>query len=245
MTCTCTSTWAVHGDVSVHVRRGTWLAGKLRTYGQAVGDLSFDAMLTLVGRSSSHHTRIARIFALELRVDCALEVVRDLMSLDPADYAGNPALKLPNLRTDEGVWFGALPICRELARRSGGTVSVVWPEQLGDPLLANAQELTSQAMATEVGLILAKVAAEEGQSVVKLRASLSNSVAWLDANLPAIGAALPARDLSYLEVTLFCLGTHLDFREVLPTAGYHRLSAFCADFGARPSAVATTYHFDR
>src|SRR3954447_1075322 len=114
--------------------------------------------LTLVGRSSSHHTRIARIFAVELAVDCTLEVVRDLMSLDPADYAGNPALKLPNLRSDEGVWFGALPICRELARRSRGTVSVTWPEQLTGPLLANAQELTSQAMATEVGLILAKVA---------------------------------------------------------------------------------------
>src|SRR5690349_7327770 len=104
-------------------------------------------MLTLVGRSSSHHTRIARIFAAELEVPCELEVVRDLMSLDPADYAGNPALKLPSLRTDEGTWFGALPICRELARRSARALTdltIVWPEHLLDPLPVNAQELTTE-----------------------------------------------------------------------------------------------------
>ena len=46
------------------------------------------------------------------------------------------------------------------------------------------------------------------------------------------------------EVTLFCLATHLDFREVLPTAGYANLTAFCAAFSARESAAATEYRFD-
>jgi hypothetical protein len=203
---------------------------------------------TIIGRSSSHHTRITRIFAAELGVDCSFEIVRDLMSMEPADYAGNPALKLPALRTAEGVWFGALPICRELARVSPRALDIVWPEALAQPMVSNAQELTVQAMATEVGLILAKVAGEDGQSpaLAKMRQSLLNTMAWLDARLPDVLAALPAtRDLSYLEVTLFCLGTHLEFRDVLPTAGYANLTAFCAAFGARESATATPYQFDR
>ncbi len=202
---------------------------------------------TLVGRSSSHFTRTARIFAAELGVDHGFEVVRDLMSLAPGDYAGNPALKLPILRTSEGVWFGTLGICRELARRSARALDVVWPEQLAAPLLSNAQEVTVQAMATEVNLIMAKAAGSGGPlaHLEKMRESLGNSVAWLDRELPDLLAALPAgRSLSYLEVTLFCLGTHLGFREVLDTSGFGNLTRFCDAFGARPSARATGYRFD-
>jgi hypothetical protein len=68
----------------------------------------------IIGRSSSHFTRI---FAAELRIDCAFQVVRDLMSSDPGDYGGNPALRIPVLQTPQGTWFGALNVCRELWRR--------------------------------------------------------------------------------------------------------------------------------
>jgi glutathione S-transferase len=73
----------------------------------------------LIGRSSSHFTRVTRIFAAEMRIDYSFQVVRDLMSSDPEDYGGNPALRIPVLRTSRGVWFGALNVCRELWRRSG------------------------------------------------------------------------------------------------------------------------------
>lgn len=203
---------------------------------------------TIVGRSSSHFTRATRIFADELGVEHSFEVVRDLLSLEPRDYAGNPALKLPILRTAEGaVWFGSLPICRELARRSSRGLRLVWPEPLDQPLLANAHELTVQAMGTEVALILANAAgrAAGGADLGKMRESLSNTMAWLDGQLPEILAALPPeRDLSYLEVTLFCLTTHLPFREVLATDGYRNLTGFCETFAARPSARATPFRFD-
>src|SRR5689334_912784 len=94
----------------------------------------------LTGRSSSHFTRIARIFAAELRTDYSFRVVRDLMSSDPADYGGNPALRIPVLQTSRGVWFGALNASRELWRQSGSKARVVWPEDLDTPVLANAQE---------------------------------------------------------------------------------------------------------
>ena len=56
----------------------------------------------IIGRSSSHFTRVARIFAAELEVDCDFQVVRDLMSMNPLDYGNNPALRLPALRERDG-----------------------------------------------------------------------------------------------------------------------------------------------
>jgi glutathione S-transferase len=201
----------------------------------------------LVGRSSSLFTRVVRILAVEAAVECTFEIVPDLMSSNSADYAGNPALKLPTLEAADGTWFGSLNICRALVRASERKLRIVWPEGLLQPLLANAQELTSQAMATEVTLIMAGLggAAAETPHQAKLRTSLLNVLAWLDANLPSVLAALPAeRDLSYLEVTLFCLVTHLAFRHILEISPYQNLAAFCQQFAERPAAQQTPYRFD-
>jgi glutathione S-transferase len=202
---------------------------------------------TIIGRSSSHFTRVVRIFAAELGVECSFQVVRDLMSVDAADYGGNPALRLPALRTTSGVWFGALNICRELSRRSSVKLRVVWPEALQQPLAANAQELVVQAMATEVALVMAGIAAsgEVNRHQAKLRTSLLNSLSWLEANAKGALGLLPAeRDLSFLEVTLFCLISHLEFREVLPVTSYPQLIEFCRTFSARASIASTPFRFD-
>jgi glutathione S-transferase len=201
----------------------------------------------IIGRSSSHFTRVTRIFAAEMRVDCSFQVVRDLMSCDPGDYGGNPALRLPTLQTPRGVWFGALNICRELSRQSSHKPRTVWPEDLDGPLLANAQELVVQAMTTEVTLIMAKVSGGGDDSAhhVKMRKSLVNMMSWLENNARQALDALPAdRDLSYLEVTLYCLVTHLEFRDVLPMSHYPDLNKFCQHFAGRASASETTYRFD-
>jgi hypothetical protein len=59
-------------------------------------------------------------------------------------------------------------------------------------------------------------------------------------------AALPApRLLSFLEVAVFCLVTHLPFREIRSVDGYPRLVEFCRGFGGRAGARATEYAFDR
>jgi hypothetical protein len=201
----------------------------------------------IIGRSSSHSTRVARIFAAELGVGHSLQVVPDLMSRDAADYGGNPALKLPSLKTPRGVWFGALNICRELSRQSSLGRRIIWPEHLEQPLPANAQELVIQAMATEVTLIMAGLggSGEGSPAQAKMRESLQNSLAWLEANASQALAMLPlGRDLSYLEVSLFCLITHLEFRQVLPMADYRSLTLLCQSFASRPSAIQTQYRFD-
>lgn len=201
----------------------------------------------IIGRSSSHFTRVTRIFAAELEVDCSFEVVRDLMSSDPDDYGGNPALKMPTLRTPRGAWFGALHICRELSRLSARGARLVWPEDLDEPLLANAQELVVQAMTTEVALILARLSADGdgGAHQAKMTRSLTNTMAWLETHAAQAIDALPRdRDLSYLEVTLFCLVTHLEFRSVLPMEPYPKLRELCQRFAARASTHENAYRFD-
>jgi glutathione S-transferase-like protein len=201
----------------------------------------------IIGRSSSHFTRVTRIFAAEMSIDYSLRVVRDLMSSNAEDYGGNPALKIPSLQTPQGVWFGSLNVCRELWRRSSPRPLVVWPEDLDKPLLANAQELVLQAMSTEVSLIMGKAAGTSDSSAhhTKMRQALVNMMAWLEENERSILAALPPhRDLSYLEVTLFCLVTHLEFRGVLPTASYSALNEFRQHFATRASVGETPFRFD-
>lgn len=202
------------------------------------------APITLVGRSSSHFTRVARIVALELAIEHAFQPVFDLTALDAAAYAGNPALKIPILVDEAGPLFGTENICRALVRRAGARDLVVRGE-LPDRIVANAEELVLHAMAAEVSLIMARVTGDPGLAPDKLRRSLEGCLAHLDAHVDAVRAALPAdRRTSFVEIALYCLVRHLAFREVCDVTPYARLAAFCDRFDARASAAATPYHFD-
>lgn len=199
--------------------------------------------LTLVGRSSSHFTRTARMFALELGVAHAFRVVADLRSLDAPDYAENPALKIPILVDEHGPLFGSENVCRELARRCGLRARVVLRGDVADRLVANAEELTLHVMSAEVGVIMAKMTgASPPPKVVR---SMEGSLAWLDANIDAVARALPAdRAVAFVEVSLYCLLTHLPWREVMDVSPWERLADFVQRFGERESARATAYRFD-
>ena len=201
----------------------------------------------IVGRSSSHYTRLARIFALELGVVCDFSPVYDLASRNPADYAGNPALKLPVLTLGETVVFGAENICRTLAEQVHGAVRVVWTEDLPGAQERNAQELVWHAMQAQVQLVFGTQVAKlpaENMYFEKAAIGLRSALAWLDAQVDDLQHALPPRDLSLVEASLFCLWEHLGFRVSVPVASCGRLAAFAETFRARPSAQATPYAFD-
>jgi glutathione S-transferase len=201
--------------------------------------------ITLVGRSSSHFTRTARLFALETEVPHAFRPVMDLTVLDAANYAGNPALKVPVLLDAQGALYGTENICRELARRSAHRSAVVLRGEVSDRLVANAEELLLHAMGAEVILITSALPGQERPAPAKVVRSLENSLAFLDSHVDRARAALPAdRRLSFLETGLYCLVTHLPFRNLMDVSGHARLQAFCAEFGARPGARATPYRFD-
>lgn len=71
---------------------------------------------------------------------------------------------------------------------------------------------------------------------------MDKSLLWLDENVDTVLTRLST--LSFVEVALFCLVTHLPFREVLDVGPYGRLGAFSANFGARASSRATEYRYD-
>ncbi len=205
------------------------------------------SQMQLYGRSSSHFTRIARIFAAEAGVAIEFILIRDLMSENPDDYGGHPAMKMPTLHTEAGIWYGSLPICRELAACSESGLHIVWPEDMDRPVAANAQELVLTAMSTEVGLIMGKATgvSADNSHQTKMRASLLGAMEWLELNAGrAIDTLPPDRNLSFLEVSLFCLLEHLEFRDVLALDDYPELRAFAQRFATRSSAMTTAYKFD-
>ena len=200
-------------------------------------------MTKLIARSSSHYSRVVRMFAHELAVPYELVVVRDLTSLDETAYA-NPALKIPSLQVDGSTLFGTENICRRLAELAPQKRTVLFPEHLTDDLSRNAQEMVWHAMSAQVQMVMAMVGKLPLDNPVfaKGRAGFEGALRWLDENFPRL--TLPPHDLSLLEVTLFCLIEHLTFRKTLSPEAYPALVAFARDFGERPSAVATAYRFD-
>lgn len=202
--------------------------------------------LALVGRSSSHFTRTARVFAHELGIEVTLRPVFDLSSVTSADYAHNPALKIPVLVDERGALFGAENVCRELVRRSGKGAQVVMRGDVGERVVANAEELTLHVMSSEVTLIMAKASGDARLAPPKVARSIEESLAWLDAHVEAAVAALPpTRLVSFLEVSLYCLVTHLPWREVMDVSRFAGLEGFVQRFGERASARATEYRFDQ
>jgi glutathione S-transferase len=206
------------------------------------------ASLQIVGRRSSHFSRLARIFAEELGIAYEIVPIYDMTERDPAVYADNPALRLPILRTAEGVVFGTENICRTLAERAATPARIVWPEELRGYVSRNAQELVWHCMTTQVQIVfgtgMCKLPADNGY-FEKARLGFEGALAWLDAHVDEALAALPSsRQLSLFEASLFCMIEHLRFRPTLPIDKYPALQAFVQSFGERPSAQRTPFQFD-
>lgn len=193
--------------------------------------------MEIVGRSSSHFTRVARMFALELGVAHTFRPVFDLTVVDEAVYAGNPALKIPILVDARGSLFGTENICRALARGGAG---VVLRGDVDDRLVANGEELVLHAMGCGVAIAIARMT--KTATHAKVTAGLENTMRYLDAHVDALVAALPARRVSFVEVALFCLVRYLPWREIMDVGP--RLAAFADAYGTRESARATEYRFD-
>jgi glutathione S-transferase len=199
----------------------------------------------IVGRSSSHFTRVVRIFAHECELSYDLQVVAGLMDTSPQAFGGNPGLKLPNLLVDGDVVFGALNSSKVVAELGHARPRIVWPEQVSTRLAANAQEVLAQAMTTEVIWLMSNAAgAGESSYANKLKASLAGALNWLDVHLERVIDELPVRDASYLEVCLFCLAEHVEFRQVMSLEGLPALMQFRRQWAQRDSSQLTSFRFD-
>lgn len=201
----------------------------------------------IIGRSSSHFTRVTLMFAIELDIPFEFTPIYDLTQLGPEVYAGNPALKLPILRTGDDVIFGTQNICRSLAERAAPR-RIVWPETLIDAQSRNAHELLDHCMRAQVQLIMGLMVSKlppDSVYFAKARTGYEGALRWLDSNVESVLDSFPERDLSYFEVSLFCLIEHLRFRTTVDQSDYKALARFAESFGARPSARRTPYRIDK
>lgn len=206
--------------------------------------------VTLIGRSGSHFTRVASMFASDLGVALERDVVHELQSLDESVYGGHPALKIPALRVGGSTLFGTENICRRLVELAGrdGDHRVVLFEHARTDLRRNAQELVWHSMAAQVQLIVGVRFAKLPTDNVffdKATRGLEGSLRWLDARIDEVLAELPAdRITSLFETALFCLVEHMRFRTIVSVEPYARLCAFAATYGERPSARESPYRLD-
>jgi glutathione S-transferase len=204
--------------------------------------------MQIIGRRSSLFTRMPLIFAEELGVSLDFVPIYDMTELGPEVYAGNPALKLPILRDNGSVLFGAVNICRAIVERAGRPARIVWPEELRDDLSRNAQELVWHCMAAQVQLIVGTIVGKlpaDNVYFAKARAGLEGSLAWLENNLQGVMSRLPEpRILSVFEVSLGCLVDHLTFRATVSADPYPSLTRFARELATRPSVERTAYRFD-
>lgn len=202
----------------------------------------------IVGRRSSHFTRMTLIFAETLGVAYELQPIYDMTALGPESYASNPALKLPILRRGPDVLFGALNICRAIAEQAEATDDIVWPEALRDDHARNAQELVWHSMSAQVQFIVGTAIGKLPADNIffdKIRVGFEGSLGWLEAHHGDVLAVLPRqRVLSVFEVSLFCLVEHLQFRRTVAVERYPRLIAYAQGFAAQPAAQRTAYAFD-
>ncbi len=201
----------------------------------------------LVGRSSSHYTRVVRIVAAEPEVCYQFEPIYDFMTEEAAVFAGNPALKMPVLKRSGTAVFGTLNICRILAREASAESKFFWPDESRTALLMNAHEVLAHAMAAEVEVVMQEIVAKRPADAPsrKRRQSLVNCLLWLDQNLEDIRRQLPRHQLSLFEISLYCLVTHIPFRLAMNLAEMPALIEFEKSLGKRPSSKNTLYRYDQ
>lgn len=203
--------------------------------------------LEIIGRRSSHYTRMVRLLAEELGVAYVLRPIHDLLSEDPAVFAGNPALKLPAARLGETTVWGSLNACRLIARSApDGEARVFWPEQAHTALLMNAHEVLAHVMAAQVEVVFHEIVSRRPADATsrKRRTSLMLCLEWLDKYLDEIHAGLPVNRIALFDLGLYALLEHVPFRNPIDLSPMPRLVDFVAAFGERASARATPYVFD-
>lgn len=201
--------------------------------------------LQIIGRTGSLFSRVALIFAEEAGVDYELVLLDDLIATDLQRYSGNPALRIPVLRMGDEVLFGTRNICRVLAAQAKKPLYIVWPEDMSDILMMNAEEIIRQSMTAQVQLLMMEDyggGIEASPLVAKTRAGLDASLRWLGENLEEVIAGLsPERSFSMLEVELFCLVEHLQFAPTVGIEEHASLLGFARAFGERNQVRRTVF----
>lgn len=164
--------------------------------------------LRLYATPLSHFARKIRILLQELKIPFELEYVENLLSSDPADFGGNPILRIPTLVDDVHWVVESDQIARHVVERFD-------PQDRFGVLHRNMQQrnalsMINAAMGAEVEILLSQRSGIEGiQDFNYFRryyVVIDRCLDWLEAE----GAQIwPEQDCSYLDMALACMWDHL------------------------------------
>lgn len=188
----------------------------------------------------SHFSRKVRIVLRELGLACEESYVPNLLSADPAEFGGNPILRVPVLQDGPHWVIESDQIVRHLleACDRGGDRFAFFSMSVAQ---RNALSIVSAIMGAEVELILSKrsglVEHAAGLYFRRYREVIGHGLAWLEGN----GAAIwPAVEFSYLDIALLCMWDHLLYNRLCDDAGaYPWIVARASRHASRTSVAAT------
>ncbi|HEX4826251.1 MAG TPA: glutathione S-transferase family protein [Candidatus Polarisedimenticolaceae bacterium] len=187
----------------------------------------------------SHFSRKVRIVLREIGLAHAETFVPDLLSADPADFGGNPILRVPVLR-DGTTWvIESDQIARHvLETYDRGADRFAFFSM--DVAQRNALSIVSAVMGAEVELLLSKRSGLETGTryFQRYREVVARGLAWLEGNA---GAIWPDVRFSYLDIALICMWDHLGhyrFRE--EARAFPWIEARTKRHASRESVAATS-----
>lgn len=190
---------------------------------------------TLFATPLSHFARKVRVVLAELDVDFELRFVPDLLSKEPADFGGNPILRIPTLVHGERWVIESDQIVRYIVE--------TWDpgDRLGclglAPEQRNVLSILNACMGAEVELILsARSGIPDVQSIPyfqRYAAVLEHCLRWLEEQGRDCWTSA---EFSYLDVTLIACWEHLTHYDLVPDM---KRFAWLADRVARHAERAT------
>lgn len=191
----------------------------------------------------SHFARKVRIVLAELDVPFELRFVPDLLSKDPADFGGNPILKIPTLQHGDRWVIESDQITRYVVETWDPADRLqclsLTPEQ------RNVLSILNALMAAEVELILSARSGIEGVHEIPFfqrhLAAMEHCLAWLEASGRA---QWTAGDFSYLDATLVAAWEHFNHFQLVPNVErFGWLAERAAKFAERPSVAPSSPRF--
>jgi glutathione S-transferase len=167
----------------------------------------------------SHFSRKVRIVLRELGLACEESYVPNLLSADPAEFGGNPILRVPVLRDGPHWVIESDQIVRHLLEAYDDS-SDRFAFFSMSTAQRNALSIVSAIMGAEVELLLSKRSglAEDagGLYLRRYREIIAHGLAWLERNAAMIW---PEAEFSYLDIALLCMWDHLRYNRLRDEAG--------------------------
>ncbi|NQU49748.1 MAG: glutathione S-transferase family protein [Planctomycetes bacterium] len=191
--------------------------------------------LQLYATPLSHFARKIRILLGELGVPFELVFVKDLLSSHPADFGGNPILRIPTLVDGEHWIVESDQIARHVVEKFDAEDHLHCLDMTVDQ--RNALSMINATMGAEVEILLsARSGIADIQSYSYFQRHyevIQHCLIWLEKNGKRIW---PKNEFSYLDIALICMWDHINYYQTIDNLGDFSLLKQRADmFSSRPS----------